>query len=262
MVGIAALPISIAVGILRYRLYGIDRLISRTLTYLILTGLLVGVFVGIVVLATRVLPFSSPVAVAASTLAAAALFNPLRRRVQHVVDRRFNRAGTTPKRSLPPSRCGYVTLSTSIRCVANCSSLSIMRSSPPTRHSGSGRLPSALGCRHALNGHSLRRPAIACKHRRQGQPVSVTELSSRIEGKATSPRSSVSVMIPPRRNTCASEARLATSRPRDLAGQGIRRRSAASPAFSASVPLLGSRPFWVPAQYGRYLNRHRIGSPE
>jgi hypothetical protein len=90
--GIAALPISIGVGILRYRLYEIDRLISRTLSYAILTGLLVGVFVGIIALATDVLPFSSPVAVAASTLAAAALFNPLRRRVQHAVDRRFNRS--------------------------------------------------------------------------------------------------------------------------------------------------------------------------
>jgi hypothetical protein len=89
---IAALPISIGVGILKYRLYEIDRLISRTLSYLIITGLLVGVFVGIVALATQVLPFSSPVAVAASTLAAAALFNPLRKRVQHLVDRRFNRA--------------------------------------------------------------------------------------------------------------------------------------------------------------------------
>jgi hypothetical protein len=89
---IAALPLSVGVGILRYRLYEIDRLISRTLSYLIITGLLAGVFVGIVVLTTRVLPFSSPVGVAASTLAAAAMFNPLRLRVQRFVDRRFNRA--------------------------------------------------------------------------------------------------------------------------------------------------------------------------
>jgi hypothetical protein len=91
-VGIAALPVGIGVGILKYRLYEIDRLISRTLSYAILTGLLVAVFVGIVSLATDVLPFSSPVAVAASTLVAAALFNPLRQRVQRLVDRRFNRA--------------------------------------------------------------------------------------------------------------------------------------------------------------------------
>jgi len=89
---IAALPIGIGVGILKYRLYEIDRLISRTISYLIITGLLAGVFVGIVLFATKVLPFSSPVAVAASTLAAAALFNPLRLRVQHQVDRRFNRS--------------------------------------------------------------------------------------------------------------------------------------------------------------------------
>jgi hypothetical protein len=89
---ITALPIGMGVGILRYRLYEIDRLISRTLSYLLVTGLLVGVFIGLVVLTTRVLPFSSPVGVAASTLAAAALFNPLRKRVQHLVDRRFNRA--------------------------------------------------------------------------------------------------------------------------------------------------------------------------
>ena len=89
---VIALPLSIGVGILRYRLYDIDRLISRTLSYLIITGLLAGVFVGIVVLTTDVLPFSSPVGVAASTLAAAALFNPLRLRVQRLVDLRFNRA--------------------------------------------------------------------------------------------------------------------------------------------------------------------------
>ena len=90
--GVGALPVSIGVAILRYRLYEIDRLISRTLSYAIVTGLLVGVYAGLVLLAQQVLRFSSPVAVAASTLVAAALFNPVRRRVQHAVDRRFNRA--------------------------------------------------------------------------------------------------------------------------------------------------------------------------
>jgi hypothetical protein len=90
--GAAALPVSIGVAILKYRLYEIDRIISRTLAYAIVTGLLVGVYAGLVLLATQVLKFHSTVAVAASTLAAAALFSPLRRRVQHAVDRRFNRA--------------------------------------------------------------------------------------------------------------------------------------------------------------------------
>jgi hypothetical protein len=92
--GWAALPVSIGVAILRYRLYDIDRIISRTLAYAIVTGLLVGVYAGLVLLATRALPvsLSTPVAVACATLMAAALFNPLRRRVQQAVDRRFNRA--------------------------------------------------------------------------------------------------------------------------------------------------------------------------
>jgi hypothetical protein len=92
LVGIAALPVSMGVAILKYRLYDIDRIISRTLSYAIVTGLLIGAYAGLVLLATRVLAFSSTIAVAASTLAAAALFNPLRRRVQRSVDRRFNRA--------------------------------------------------------------------------------------------------------------------------------------------------------------------------
>jgi hypothetical protein len=92
ILGFAALPLSIGIGILKYRLYEIDRIISRTLAYAIVTGLLVGVYAGLVLLATHVLSFHSPVAVAASTLAAAALFSPVRRRVQHAVDRRFNRA--------------------------------------------------------------------------------------------------------------------------------------------------------------------------
>jgi hypothetical protein len=89
---VAALPVGIGVGILKYRLYEIDRIISRTLAYALVTGLLVGVYAGLVLLATDVLALASPVAVAASTLVAAALFSPLRRRVQQVVDRRFNRA--------------------------------------------------------------------------------------------------------------------------------------------------------------------------
>ncbi len=90
--GFAVLPVSIGVGILKYRLYEIDRIISRTLAYAIVTGLLVGVYAGLVLLATQVLSFHTPVAVAVATLSAAALFNPLRRRVQQIVDRRFNRA--------------------------------------------------------------------------------------------------------------------------------------------------------------------------
>ena len=92
IIGIIALPVSIGIGILKYRLYDIDRIISRTVGYALVTGLLVGMYAGLVLLATQVLRFSSPVAVAASTLAAAALFTPVRRRVQHAVDRRFNRA--------------------------------------------------------------------------------------------------------------------------------------------------------------------------
>jgi hypothetical protein len=86
------LDAAIAIAVLKYRLYEIDRIISRTLAYTIVTGLLVGLYAGLVLLAMGVLSFSSSVAVAASTLAAAALFSPLRRRVQRAVDRRFNRA--------------------------------------------------------------------------------------------------------------------------------------------------------------------------
>jgi hypothetical protein len=89
--GFVAIPLSIGVAILKYGLFDIGRIISRTLAYAIVTGLLVGVYAGIVLLATPVVSINEPVAVAASTLVAAALFNPLRRRVQRAVDRRFNR---------------------------------------------------------------------------------------------------------------------------------------------------------------------------
>jgi len=90
--GAAMLPAAIGVGIVKYRLYDIDRIFSRTLAYAIVTGLLVGVYLVLVLLASLVRPSSSPAVVAGSTLVVAALFHPLRRRVQRVVDRRFNRA--------------------------------------------------------------------------------------------------------------------------------------------------------------------------
>jgi hypothetical protein len=99
--GAAALPASMAVAILKYRLYDIDRIISRTLSYAIVTGLLIGMYAGLVLLATEVFRFRTPVAVAAATLAAAALFNPLRQRVQQAVDRpaeRRRRPGRGPGR--------------------------------------------------------------------------------------------------------------------------------------------------------------------
>ena len=98
--GLLALPVCMSVAVFRYRLLDIDRIISRTLSYAIVTGLLVGVYAGLVLLATRVLEVHGTVAVAVATLAAAALFAPVRRRVQRIVDRRFNRARYDADRTL------------------------------------------------------------------------------------------------------------------------------------------------------------------
>jgi hypothetical protein len=87
----ASFPVAIAIAVLRYRLYDIDRLISRTLGYAVVTGLLIAVYLAVVTVTTRLIPSSTSFGVAASTLAAAASFAPLRRRVQRRVDHRFNR---------------------------------------------------------------------------------------------------------------------------------------------------------------------------
>jgi hypothetical protein len=94
-VAIAAIPVSVAVAVLKYRLYEIDRIISRTLGWAVVTGVLLAVFaLGVIGLQAMLSGFTQgqTLAVAASTLAAFALFQPLRRRVQHAVDRRFDRA--------------------------------------------------------------------------------------------------------------------------------------------------------------------------
>lgn len=89
---VLGLPVAIGVAVLRYRLYDIDRIVSRTVTYLLVVGLLGLVFVGLVTVIGSMAPSDSDLAIAASTLAVAALFNPLRRRVQAAIERRFNRA--------------------------------------------------------------------------------------------------------------------------------------------------------------------------
>jgi divalent metal cation (Fe/Co/Zn/Cd) transporter len=92
ILGTAALPACLGVAVLKYRLYELNRVISRVVSYALITALLGGVFAGLILLATRVLPVKGSVAVAIATLVIAALFNPLRRRVQRAVDRRFNRS--------------------------------------------------------------------------------------------------------------------------------------------------------------------------
>jgi hypothetical protein len=94
-IGILAIPVAAGVAILRYRLYDIDRVISRTVSYALITGVLIGVYAGGVFLLSPVvagLGGGSELAVAAATLAVAGAFGPVRRRVQGAVDRRFNRA--------------------------------------------------------------------------------------------------------------------------------------------------------------------------
>ena len=90
---VISIPIAIAIAVLRYRLFDIDRLVSRTVSYALVVGVLAALFFGIVSLLTGLIPPNqNDLTIAASTLVVFALFNPLRQRIQGLVDRRFNRS--------------------------------------------------------------------------------------------------------------------------------------------------------------------------
>ncbi|MDP9219724.1 MAG: hypothetical protein M3P23_04195 [Actinomycetota bacterium] len=100
-VGLGCLPVSLTIAILRYRLYDLDRIVSRTVSYAAVSGVLIATYVGLVTGVSRLIPDNSrSLAVAASTLAVAALLQPLRRRMQAVVDRRFNRSRYNASRTV------------------------------------------------------------------------------------------------------------------------------------------------------------------
>jgi hypothetical protein len=104
MVGLAGLPMAIGIAVLRYRLYNIDQIINRTLVYGVLTTMLLALYFGGIVLLQKIFVLltgeKSTVAVVASTLLIAALFNPLRRRIQGFIDRRFYRRKYDARKTL------------------------------------------------------------------------------------------------------------------------------------------------------------------
>ena len=97
---LAFVPVSCGIAILRYHVYDIDRVVSRTTSYALVTAVVVAVYAVVVTLVPRIVPNSSSLAVAAGTLIAAALVRPVRRRVQAAVDRRFNRSKVDAQRTV------------------------------------------------------------------------------------------------------------------------------------------------------------------
>jgi hypothetical protein len=133
-------PVSVAVVVLRYRLWDLDRLVSRTVTYALVTGLLVVPYLLILPAVTGLAGDAGSLAVAAATLAAAAAFSPLRRRVQDLVDRRASTAAaTTPPAPWRGSRPGCASRSTWTRSRPSCWRWSTRPYSRPGRRCGYAR---------------------------------------------------------------------------------------------------------------------------
>ncbi|MGI8515337.1 MAG: hypothetical protein ACR2NT_09400 [Acidimicrobiia bacterium] len=116
-------PLAIGIAIQRYRLYDLDRIISRTVTYGLVTAALAVVYVAVVFVLTNLIRLEGDLPVAAATLGVAALFRPLRRHLQALIDRRFNRSGQTAVRTVEsftarlPSKVNLIELTGDVRTV-------------------------------------------------------------------------------------------------------------------------------------------------
>ncbi len=95
----ALIPMAIGVAVMRYRLYEIDRIVSRSISYALVTAAVVGVYAVVVTSLTNLVPGSGSVPVAVATLAATAVFQPVLRRVRRAVDRRFDRTAYDGQRT-------------------------------------------------------------------------------------------------------------------------------------------------------------------
>jgi hypothetical protein len=125
-------PLGVAAAVLRYRLYDIERIVSRTVTYGILTVLLFGVYATLVFALRQLMPLQGDLAVAGSTLGVAALASPMRHRIQRAVDRRFNRTHTDAARTLSEFTNTLQT-TTSLKAVATELHSAVERAFQPDR---------------------------------------------------------------------------------------------------------------------------------